>query len=90
MIYDPSKLFRMDLDRKEVGRRIAKARRSRGWTQRDLAEAMGLSKACIVGWESGQRFPRTHVLGTLANVLKRSLDHLILGRGRNAKGWKTS
>src|SRR3990172_3966523 len=85
MIYASSKLFRMELSRKEVGRRIAKARRSRGWTQKDLAEAMGLSKGCIVGWEYGLRFPRTHVLGTLANCLPRSLDLILLNRGRNAR-----
>jgi len=88
MIYDRSKWFRMVLGRKEVGKRIAKARRSRGWTQRDLAEAMGVSWHTVVGWENGVRFPQTRYLGTLANCLRRSLDLILLNRGRNARHWK--
>jgi transcriptional regulator with XRE-family HTH domain len=92
MIYDRSKWFRMELSRKEVGRRIARARRARtpdgGWTQKDLAQAMGVSWHTVVGWENGVRFPQTRYLGTLANCLRRSLDWILLGRGRNARHWK--
>lgn len=44
---------RVTLDRKAIGERIAAARKARGWKQKQLAEAMGLSEACIVGWENG-------------------------------------
>jgi len=92
VIYVASKLFRMELDRKAIGKRIAKARRSRtpgrGWSQKDLAEAIGLSLHTIRGWENGLRLPRSVVLGTLATCLRRSLDWLLLGRGRNARHWK--
>ena len=88
MIYKRSKWFRVELDRKAVGGRIAKARRNRSWTQRDLAEAMGAALGTVIGWENGLRLPATAVLGTLANVLKRSLDFLLMNRGRNARDWK--
>jgi len=88
MIYERSKWFRVELDHKAVGARIAKARRNRRWTQKDLAAAMGAALGTIIGWENGLRLPATCVLGTLANVLKRSLDFLLLNRGRNARHWK--
>jgi len=88
MIFEKSKRFRVELDRKAVGAAIARARRMRGWTQKDLAAAMGAALGTIVGWENGLRLPATCVLGTLANVLKRSLDFLLLNRGRNARHWK--
>ena len=88
IIQDRTKCHRVALDRKAIGGRIGDARRARGWTQKQLAEAMGLSHACIVGWECGNRLPQSHCLGTLASVLRRSLDWLLLGRGRNARHWK--
>jgi len=88
MIFEKSKRFRVELARKEVGARIAKARRTRGWTQKDLAGAMGVSWHTVVGWENGVRFPATRFLGTLANCLRRSLDLIVLNRARGAKYWK--
>ena len=88
MIHDRTKAHRVELDCKAVGRSIAAARRSRGWTQKDLAEAMGVSWHTVVGWENGLRLPATRYLGTLANLLRRSLDHLLLQRKRGAKHWK--
>ena len=89
MILDRTKAHRVELDCKVVGRCIAAARRWRKWTQKDLAEAMGVSWHTVVGWESGVRLPQTRYLGTLANLLRRSLDHLLLQRKRGAKHWKT-
>jgi transcriptional regulator with XRE-family HTH domain len=89
MIYDRTKAHRVELDCKAVGRSIAAARRSRGWTQKELAEAGGFSWHTVVGWENGLRLPRTAYLGTLANLLRRSLDWLVLQRKRGAKHWNT-
>ena len=89
MIYERTKAHRVELDRKVVGRSIAAAQRWRRWTQKDLAEAMGVSWHTVVGWENGLRLPATRYLGTLANVLRRSLDFIVLNRGRNARHWET-
>ena len=88
MIAERTKAHRVELDCKVVGRSIAAARRSRGWTQKELAEAMGVSWHTIVGWENGVRLPATRYWGTLANLLRRSLDHLVLQRKRGAKHWE--
>ena len=89
MIYARTKAHRVELDCKAVGRSIAVARRCRGWTQKELAEAMGVSWHTVVGWENGLRLPATRYLRTLANLLQRSLDHLVLQRKRGAKHWNT-
>jgi len=90
MIAERTKAHRVELDCKAVGRSIAAARRSsRGWTQKALAEAMGVSWHTVVGWENGVRLPQTRYLGTLSNLLRRSLDHLVLQRKRGAKHWNT-
>ena len=88
MIFEKSKRYRVGVDREKVGARIAKARRNRHWTQKDLAAATGAALATVIGWENGLRLPATAVLGTLANTLKRSLDHLLLGRARGARHWE--
>ena len=67
MIAERTKAHRVELDPKAVGRSIAAARRCRYWTQKDLAEAMGVSWHTVVGWENGLRLPATRYLGTLAN-----------------------
>lgn len=88
MIAERTKAHRVELDCKVVGRSIAAARRCSRWTQKDLAEAMGVSWHTVVGWENGVRLPATRYLGTLANCLRRSLDFMLLNRGRNARRWK--
>jgi transcriptional regulator with XRE-family HTH domain len=88
LIYDRTKAHRVELDCKVVGRSIARARRWRRWTQKDLATAMCVSSHTVVGWENGVRLPATRYLGTLANCLRRSLDFMLLNRGRNARRWK--
>jgi len=88
MIYERTKAHRVELDCKLVGAAIAEARRCRGWTQKELAEAGGFSWHTVVGWENGLRLPATRYLKTLANLLRRSLDHLLLQRKRGAKHWE--
>ena len=70
----------VDFDRKAIGKRIAAARRHRGWRQRDLADAIGVALGTVVAWECGVRLPeRTKVLARLAMALRRKVDWLLLG-----------
>jgi DNA-binding XRE family transcriptional regulator len=68
MILDRTKPHRVELDCKAVGRSIAAARRSRGWTQKELAEAGGFSWHTVVGWENGLRLPQTRYLAVQRKV----------------------
>ena len=51
----------------ELGLRIRKARRSRGWTQQELARAAGVGRQWIVAFEAGKpRVELDKVLQALA------------------------
>ena len=55
-----------------VGTRIAKRRHVLGLTQEALAARVGVSKASVTKWETGQHYPKRH-LGRLEAVLGISL-----------------
>jgi len=52
-----------------VGKRIAKLRKSKGWTQVDLAKAARLSKGYIASIEEGDGHPRIKTVAMIAAVL---------------------
>lgn len=57
---------------------IAQARLSRGWTQTQLADAVGASQQQINAWETGVRKPKMQTLMKLAEAL--GIDWLELVR----------
>jgi transcriptional regulator with XRE-family HTH domain len=57
------------LDPNEIGRRIAAARRRKGWTQLDLALQAHVSPSSISKWERG-RLPPVPQLIRLAEVME--------------------
>lgn len=42
-----------------LGSRIAAARKLKGWTQEQLADAVGVTKGSIRNWETGGKEPRS-------------------------------
>ena len=64
----------------ELGSRIRELRRSRGWSQLDLARRAGLaSKSVISYYELGDRYPSYETLLRLADVFGVSTDFLLRG-----------
>jgi transcriptional regulator with XRE-family HTH domain len=60
------------------GERVARQRERRGWTQRQLAEAVKVSTATINRIENGAHAgPRMHVLKALAQALGCTTDYLV-------------
>lgn len=57
--------------------RIAAERRARQLTLKQLGALVGVTDACISRWETGQSFPRPHLLVKLAEVLGLSVDDLM-------------
>ncbi len=51
---------------------------SRGWTQAELAAAVGVSPQSITNWLKGKDFPRPSALLKLATTLKLSFDRLVV------------
>lgn len=64
------------MERPNIGMRIREARRSKGFTQEQLAEILGTSKAAISRYESQQREPRIGQLIAIAAALDVSLAQL--------------
>ena len=79
MIYDRTRKRRVTLDAKAIGKRIAKARKSRRWKQKHLAAAVGVQENTVANWEGGHRVPPHDTLVSLAIHLRRSIDWILCG-----------
>ena len=60
-----------------VGTRIRAARRERGWTQDQLAAAVGVSRSAVAQWETDRAGQIRANLARIANALGVSLESLI-------------
>jgi len=67
---------------REVGKRIATARRARRMTQDDLARAAFLSLSMLRKIEQGSRFPSDDALDALADALGTDSSRLLSGHAR--------
>lgn len=71
---------------RQVGERIARLRRSRGWKQRDLASKVGCSLQQVSKLERGCWMPRVSVLVRVAETFNVTADYLLTGRGPRTPG----
>lgn len=61
-----------------IGERIREARTHKGWTQHQLAMALGFrSRGTLVGWENERSQPTINNLLSLCRALDVSADHLL-------------
>jgi len=67
---------------KILSERLSSVRKDRNVSGKDVAEALGVSKAAISQFESGKNSPSTAVLVALADYFDVSLDYLT-GRSEN-------
>lgn len=63
--------------------RLKKAREETGYTQRDIAQIIGISKSTIASYETGRTEPKIETLGKLADFYGVSTDWLIGTKGEN-------
>lgn len=66
----------------QIGERIRAARQDRGWTQEQLAEAVGVSRSAVAQWETGRAGQLTGNLSRIAEVLSVGIEHLTHGRDK--------
>lgn len=57
---------------------IAGARVSKGWTQKDLADKMGVSRETVNKWETGKTEMRTPYLILFSHITGFDLDDILL------------
>lgn len=65
---------------KEMGSRIAKARKERGLTQEQLAGQLGVSQQALAHYEVGRTGVASAMLPRLAELLDLSFDEILLGQ----------
>lgn len=63
-----------------VGKTIAKLRKSRNWTQVELAEKLNVSDKAVSKWESESGLPEISQFPTLAKLFDVSIDYLMMGK----------
>ena len=71
---------------RDIGARIKDAREDQGWTQDQLAEAVGVSRSAVAQWETGRAGQVTTNLTRVAAALGVGVEHLMYGRDKFAPG----
>ena len=67
------------MDAQKTGRLIAEARKERGLTQKDLAQALHVSAQAVSKWERGLNFPDLTLLEPLGERLGLTVSELLAG-----------
>lgn len=67
------------MDNVRTGLLIAQIRKEKGYTQKDLAEKIGVSNATVSKWETGKGFPDISLLEPLAISLNISISEILAG-----------
>lgn len=57
--------------------RIKELRKTNGYTQITLAEALGVSKGTVAMWETGKRAPGYEVINLLSDMFDRRIDYIL-------------
>lgn len=63
----------------KIGKFISESRKSKGITQEQLAEKLGVSKNAVSKWERGLNLPDASIMQELCNNLEISLNDLFAG-----------
>lgn len=63
----------------KIGKFIAEERKIRNYTQRELAEILGISDKTISKWECGNGFPEVSLLLPLCSALEITVNELLSG-----------
>lgn len=69
-------------DPSQIGLRIRDVRRERGWTQDDLANAVGVSRSAVAQWETGRSGQITGNLTRIAASLGVGEEYLMHGEDK--------
>lgn len=61
----------------DISNNIKRLRSSRGMSQAQLAEAVGVTRQTVSNWEKGISYPDARMLEQLANALRCQMDELL-------------
>ena len=71
-------------DPAQIGARIKDVRQERGWTQDQLAQAVGVSRSAVAQWETGRAGQITGNLTRIAASLEVGVEYLMHGSDKRA------
>lgn len=63
----------------KAGKLILSLRKEKNMTQKEVADAMGISDKTISKWERGLGFPDVSLLGDLSNIFDVNIEKILLG-----------
>ena len=66
----------MDMSNLKIGEKIKAKRRERDYTQEELANILGVSKAAVSKWENDESFPDVTMLPQIAQLFHITMDEL--------------
>lgn len=78
----------MELDYKEIGRRIAVRRKRLGLKQAEVSELADISVTYMSSIERAVSIPSTEVVMRLAIALDTTPDEFLVGTARREEGWR--
>lgn len=64
-------------DRPAIAERIRAERTSQGWSQRELADLLGVSNASLQYYEHGTRLPRSDTIKAMSKLFGCTADYLL-------------
>ena len=67
------------MDQLKIGKFIAEERKRKKYTQRDLADLLGISDKTVSKWERGNGFPEVSLLLPLCTELEITVNELLTG-----------
>ena len=70
------------MDNVKTGILIAKKRKEKQLTQKDLADKLGVSNTTVSKWETGKGFPDISLIEPLASALEISVSEVLSGKER--------
>lgn len=73
------------MDMKLIGRFLSELRKSRGMTQEQLGERLGVTGKTISRWETGSYLPPVEMLLELSQMYDLSINELLTGRKLTAE-----
>ena len=81
----------MELNLTTIGYQIQSLRKSKGYTQNQLGDLVGVSFQAVSKWERGETLPDIATFASLAEVLDTTIDNLLRGGKKvtEYKGRKT-
>src|ERR1700684_323487 len=74
----------MSSNPRNIRPRIRTAREDRGWTQDQLANAVGVSRSAVAQWETGRAGQVTTNLTRIAEVLEIGVEYIMYGDDKRA------